>query len=221
MNLDRRGFTLLEMLVVLVIFALVSLLLFTLLSQVLQIRARLTDQLAAIRQEAVKETWFRESTRAVLADYTPTPNPYFFQSRPPQVFYGKADEFGGLTLMPLDESAGQPMSFAWLLRREQGWTLLLYRTASQQEWEVLRWPGHVGLFQYLDKDKNWHDQWPPPVSAAEKNNIFSQVKPPPQLPEAIVLHGSKQHQPFTWLVAIPGDKENPWDPRMFGDEHLF
>ncbi len=132
----QRGFTLLEMLVVLVLVALISTLLLEGISHVLLLRERLLG--------------VRSSVAGLLPDYPTAQSNLLFQARSPQVFEGQSDALSGLTLAALDANGGVPTRFSWRLLR-----------ANQEYWAVMGWPGEQGEFRYQDKAGKWHEQWPP------------------------------------------------------------
>lgn len=188
-----RGFTLLEVLVVLVLVGLISMLLFELLDHMLNLRLRFSEHSAELRQNGVKARWFRDSTRAL--------HPASTDTEPDAVFRGDADDFSGLTLVSLEADAGVPMRFGWELRRVAGGTELFYRPEQGDAMFILRWTGEGGGFQYLDQTLTWREQWPPP-----SDDAFALLLQHPQLPVAIALQGIRRGKPFLWLVDIPGRK---------------
>jgi prepilin-type N-terminal cleavage/methylation domain-containing protein len=180
-----KGFTLLEVLVVLVIVTLLMTFLFQALSHVATVRIHILRQLNTFQQGAIQEFWFRHSTAGLIADY-----PDIEQS---QAFKGSDKRFSGLTTAALNADAGVPNRFAWAIIEEKGQNVLQYQTGSET-WSVLYWQGGgygVG-FQYLDEKGKWHDAWPPQQFGVE----------PPQLPEAILLTAQRGRHPVTWLIKM-------------------
>ncbi len=213
----QTAFTLLEMLVVLVIISMVTLLLMQSLQYVLDLRVRFVQQLDDMQQGALRAYWFRSSTSALLPDYNPVPG--IAQNRPLQLFKGTETGFSGLTLAGLEAPAGVPTAFAWQLTYEEGQTWLEYHTEQGQIWRILSWAGRHGHFAYLNAQGEWRNEWmqQQPFSFSSLSQGFSPKKPPPQLPEAIALHGTKRAQPFTWVVRIAGNKDDPYDYRTLFD----
>ncbi len=198
----QRAFTLLEMLVVLVLVSMVTLLLMQGLSYVLNLRVRFVQQLEDLQQGALKAYWFRSSTAALLPDFRPLPK--ITQNRPAQIFQGTDVRFSGLTLAGLEAEPGVPTAFAWELTYADGMTQLQYHSEHEQTWTLLSWNGRRGGFEYLDAQGAWHSAWPP--------HLFTQ-ETGAQLPEAIALNGVLRSQPFTWIVRVTGNKNDPYDYR--------
>ncbi|MDM8545824.1 PulJ/GspJ family protein [Candidatus Venteria ishoeyi] len=212
---NNRGFTLLEMLVVLVITSLVSMLLFHSLSYVLNLRTRFFEQLEGLQTGTMQQYWFRSSTAAIIPDYEKTP--HVFQMHDAMIFQGNEQGFSGLTLAALDQESGIPTQFGWILAQDSGIYTLTYSPQSKvtaygvatdkpASWPILRWEGETASFpvgfRYLHMDGSWQETWPPPS-----------VKAVNQLPEAILFNGYYQQQPLTWIVRIDGSKTTPQDVR--------
>lgn len=191
-----QGFTLLELLVVLIITTLTTLLLFQGLGFVMQLREQLLNQFEEAHRGQIQEHWFRSSTAAIVPAYEDIPNP--------AIFKGEANQFKGLTIAGLDADHGVPVEFAWELNTENDVTTLIYRNAQKQGWAVLSWRGDLGKFNYLANDGQWHEQWPP-------NNFGVQ---PPQLPRAILFIGKRRETPMTWIVSIHGRERPKLDLRQ-------
>jgi len=191
-----QGFTLLELLVVLVITTLTTMLLFQGLGFVMQLREQLLNQFDEAHRGQIQEHWFRNSTESLVPAYEDIPNAVIFK--------GEANKFSGLTIAGLDADRGVPVEFAWELITENDNTTLVYRNAQKQGWAVLHWRGEAGKFSYLANDGQWQDQWPP-------NNFGIQ---PPQLPRAILFMGKRRETPMTWIVSIHGRERPKLDLRQ-------
>jgi len=191
----QRGFTLLEMLVVLVIITLVITLLFQSLAYMVALRSRFLGQLEAVQTGALQEYWFRTSTAGLLADHE--------DIEKPRLFKGQAMRFAGLTLAGLDAMPGVPVPFAWELAEEGQNSVLRYLPASGQAWEVARWSGKAEGFAYLGDEGKWHSQWPP-TSGLE----------PPQLPVAVSLSAQRRQGAFTWVIKLVDLREPRPDFRL-------
>lgn len=179
---NLHGFTLLEMLVVLVLVSLISTLLLQSLSYILQLRSRLLVHLDDLQYGAVQEAWFRSTTAGIITDYYDGKN----------IFQGTEREFSGLTLNPLEANTGALSPFAWQLQSEGGKTVLRYRKSDGEYWEVASWSGERGTFRYMDTQGKWYTQWPPP--------FFSQT--PPQIPNFILLEAHRRQTAMTWMVQL-------------------
>ena len=199
-----KGFTLLEMLVVLVITALLGTLLLYGITHVLQIRGRLLEHLHAGQRGMLPEHWFRSTVQGLIPDYPPTAHPDFFQAAEPKVFYGKPRTLGGLTLAALDGAGGVPLPFVWKLTESAGRTRLEYENSRGEIWPVLEWEGDAGRFEYLDPERKRHPEWPPKLGEAQA-----------QLPAAVLCYGrTRRGQVFVWLSVIAGRKDPNTDYRL-------
>jgi len=179
--LRLRGFTLLEMLVVLVLVAFISTLILQGFAFIFQLRSRFLLQLDDLQRGTIQEHWFRSSTGAIVTDYLEGEH----------IFKGEEREFSGLTLAALDAMLGVPTPFAWQLKYKDGNMLLLYQNAKGEYWEVARWVNDKGYFRYMAKNGKWYEQWPPKFGVS-----------PPQIPHAIFLFGYRRQTPITWIVKL-------------------
>jgi len=176
-----RGFTLLEMLVVLVLVGLISTLLLQGFSSVLHLRTGFLAQLEAAQRGTLQEHWFRSTITAILTDYR----------NGEHIFKGEERQLSGLTIAALDQMTGMPSPFAWQLKYAGGTTTLLYQNHKSEYWEIARWLGDQGRFRYMAVDGQWHTQWPPSFGLE-----------PAQIPRAILLEGQRRQTPFTWIVKL-------------------
>lgn len=186
------GFTLLEMLVVLVLVSFISLLLMQGLSFVLQLRTQFVNQIDDLQQGALQEYWFRSTTRSLFPARKETA----------YVFKGEKTAFSGLTTASLHEPIGMPTAFKWELQPQNDKTILYYYpdwvNQPQEKWQVMEWFGNEGQFQYRDINGTWSDSWPP--------GKFDFVT---QLPEAILFTAKRRQHQLQWLVSIIGIKDAP------------
>lgn len=182
-----RGFTLLEMLVVLVLTGMISSILMQGLSQVFRLQTHFGKELFNTQQGEMYTDWFRQSINSVMPDYVDGKNR----------FKGEARELSGLTLAPLDGATDALTPFAWHLKftPEAGQTQLLYGEGDADA-EVLAWPGNSGRFIYYDAAGEAHDTWPPPFGKW------------PQLPRTIYLDNQNKNEPRV-IVAVPKSLESP------------
>ena len=172
-----EGFTLVEVLVVLVITALVSTLLFQSLAQVYRLQGRFGEQLAQSQGGAMHADWYRQLIQGLRTDY----------AEGKQRFSGQARKLEGLSSMPLTPSGGAPQWISLEIVEAE----LLY-VAGDQRTTLMRWPA-IGPaeFAYLDEAGVEQPQWPPAFG-----------KPGPQLPAAVLLKFPRD-QGRTLLVAVP------------------
>jgi len=188
----KAGFTLLEMLVVLVLVGLMSTLLLQGFSYVLHLRTRFLIHLEDAQQGALKEYWFRSTVAGILADYKDGEH----------IFQGNERQLSGLTIASLDNVAGMPAAFVWQLHSANDMTTLRYQNSQGEFWEIARWQGNQGRFRYRAVDGKWYERWPPKLGME-----------PPQLPRLIVLEGIRRQTPFTWVVKMIEHDYSRWDVR--------
>lgn len=184
-----RGFTLLEMLVVLLITSMVTGLLMNGLLQVFRLQERFGAETFNTQQGAMQTAWFRQTVNGLTPDYADGKN----------LFHGETRALQGLTLAPLNLAEGTLAPFAWRLRFDsaRGETLLLHGT-DQAPTEILSWPGNTGRFEFLDAEGAAHDSWPPFLGKW------------PQMPSAIRLTGGDSSAAKV-IIAVP---KGPLAPAM-------
>lgn len=192
MFFKKTGFTLLEVLVVLVIVSLISGLLFQGLLYVLHLRSQALVQLSDLQQGRLQEAWFRTTLEAIITDYEDGKNR----------FQGNSHEFSGLTMASLDNIIGVPVTFAWQIQNKDGRNTLRYRNSRGEYWDILSWSDErLAEFRYMAEDGEWHSQWPPPSGL----KVI-------QLP-SIILFSAKRHLfPITWIVKLPGYRFDRFKP---------
>jgi len=182
----ERGFTLMEMLVVMLLTAMITGVLLQGLQQVMQLQQRFGAELYNTQQGAMLKHWFRRSINGVLADYVDGSHP----------FRGEETRMSGLTLASLTAEEGLLLPFVWRLRfdPQQALTQLTYGEDATQV--ILAWPGKSGRFRYFDDKGEGHETWPPPLGKW------------PQLPSAIKLEyesaGERQS-----IIAVPQTLGDP------------
>ncbi len=191
-----RGFTLVEMLVVLVLTSLAAGLLMEASTHVLGLQQRLNGQLERLRGPALSADWLRQVVQGLQPDYHDGAHR----------FTGTARGFAGLTTNALSGAYGGLEPFAVVLRHDAATdtTTLRYAPgagpgavaarladALPQEGAVtlMRWPGNAQRLRYWDERGAAHEDWPPPLG---------QWRP---LPSAITLEGDADGAGAPWLVV--------------------
>jgi general secretion pathway protein J len=185
----RSGFTLLEVLVVLVIVGLVSAMLFEALVRLNDVRGRLGPFLSMSEREGLMNGWFRNAVNGLVPD----------KLLGPHAFAGDARHFSGLTLAPFDDDPGGPTPCKWELIYDvnNDRTTLHYTGYDDKVEELRSWRGSKIEFAYLKPDLTWSDAWPPGFQHAK------------ELPMAIRLYSADEG---TVVVAsIRGEKDPPPD----------
>ena len=194
----QRGFTLIEMLVVLVLTALVVAIAFDGLGRVADLRVRLARHLDGALDETIVGSWFRTSIAALQPDLVGAPD----------AFRGNATEMNGLTLKPIDLPAGAATAFAWRLQAEaaSGTTRLAYRGSDGTWREIAAWSGAGARFLYAGPDGEWRSEWPPPLSGlgAPLGQVVQRLQP--QLPLFVRLDGGTGTQTRSISASVLGTR---------------
>lgn len=191
----HSGFTLVEILVVLVIVGLVSSILLQALDQVYRLQGRFGWQLAQSQQGAMYADWFRQVVQGLQTDYPDGK----------EKFKGDETQFEGVTTSPLSTNYGAPTMIALSLQfdRAENLTRLRY-TERDRKTELYAWRGKkAGRFIYIDQTGERHENWPPPFGVW------------PQLPNTILLQSQRDGEPQL-LAAVPRGslepKAKPFNP---------
>lgn len=181
-----RGFTLLEMLVVMLIAGMALALTTQALGQYQRAHARALASERSGRELRLTEAWFSDAVRGLYPAGTDTGSRQqlaFGKTSETAPFKGDADRFSGTTLGPVFAGQGVPVDQTWrLVAGPDGMPQL--RLEEERKTVDLPLPRAVSAkFEYMDAGGKWHPQWPPRLGQW------------PQLPDAIALS----------LVPLPGD----------------
>lgn len=193
MNAQARGYTLLEVLVVLVITGLVSTVLMQALSQVYGLQQRFGVQLLRSETGAMQADWYRQVVQSLQPELPDSPDRLRGQER----------ELRGLATDPfaVDQGSPRPVELALRFDDRSGLTRLQMRMDGR-EVALAAWPDIThSAFIYVDAKGGAHAQWPPPLGAW------------PALPASVQLRlKSARHE--TLVVAVP---RTTLKPRAQGD----
>ena len=184
------GFSILEVLVVLIIVGLVASSLFEAMTRLNDVRGRLSPFLAESERIGLMNSWFRSAINDIVPD----------QEYGKNIFKGAPRSFSGLTLAPLAGDPGAPSPFQWDLVYDSlhDRTVLRYTGYDKKPIEVRGWHGDKTAFAYLAPDLSWSETWPPGILKTK------------QLPMAIRLYTPEEGT--TIVAAIRGEKDMPPDP---------
>lgn len=190
-----RGFSLIEVLVVLLIIAMVVTVLASGLSRIFSLRSRLIPYLDHVEDVGMLTDWVRHSVNGLVPDYDDGTHK----------FSGSATGFSGLTIRSLDQRVGEPVPFSWeLVNDQQGHTILRYHEANGATIDVATWMG-PGAFAYQGSDHQWSDSWPPPSSDFTLDDtVGNATLVPPQLPALIRLSGKLAGHDWVVIAAPHG-----------------
>lgn len=185
------GFTLLEILVVLVLTSLVTGILLQGLQQVFRLQRHFGTEMFHAQHEAMRINWLRNSINGIMPDYDDG------KSR----FKGESRRMSGQTTMPLDSPDGALVPFVWRMEFDpRAGEMALFASERTEVQPILTWPGNDGRFLYVDDKGISHESWPP---------FSGKVA---QVPQTIVLEmgatgtGRK-------IVSVPRGPDVPW-PRQ-------
>ncbi len=196
MNHYQQGFTLLEILVVLILVSLLSTFLLQGISFMARAHIAISDQLVNLQQGKLQEAWFRQSVAATVVQLEEDKTqPLFFRQ---DAFKGSKQTFSGLTLAPLNGQPGILSRYGWQLRADADRTFLEYQSVDKKVISVAWWHADFGQFKYLDQEHQWHNQWPPAIA-----------KDHAQLPEGIVLLFKRKNNPVSWFQELQTQKTPP------------
>lgn len=180
------GFTLLEMLVTLVLFSLVSVLLW----QAMAWMARIEDSLAEARAFSTQQALRLEWVRGVIGGAVSGPR------GDPRKYQGEAQRILAYTVAsPWPEIAG-PLWLELKLERIEGEQRLVAESPGRSPMQLLAWEGQ-GAFAFLDRDGKWREEWPAKGAASEDEDGLMGV-----LPQAVKLAGLPEGE---MVVAIQAD----------------
>lgn len=195
---SEHGFTLLEMMVVLVIVSLISVLLMQGFSFVMGLQERIRIQLVTVQNVELKEQWFRLVTRAIIREDTAQ------EDR----FQGDNTQFSGTTLQPLHNTLGVPTQVQWRIEYDGENTSLFYSEADEEPIKIISWRGREQSFQYLDDQGVFHDEWPPEdaLTPAAFSNSSNNAQSLP-LPNGILLADEQGESGYFWYVSISDNSE--------------
>lgn len=190
------GFTLLEILVVLLLSTMIGGLLLQGMEQVYRLQRQLGQETFNSGEGEMLASMFRESIRGLSTDYSEGKNR----------LKGDARQLSAISTNALSTELGAPAPISWRLLYDSntGQTSLRYGKDEQSP-VIFSWPGKEGKFIYLDTKMQRHETWPPPTGLW------------PQLPAVIILETSRNGAPWS-IIAAPAA---PQIPRTSRTQHLF
>lgn len=145
----QHGFTLIEMLVVMIIVAMVVTLVVQGFGYSLGLYQRVVKTQSNAYQHAFAYRWFTTTIQSQVA------------MRPKdRGLEGNQYQFSTYTYSPLVGVSGLKTRIVWELETKGDNLVLGYREGTQH-FTVNTWVGAKGQFQYMDMEKNWLDLWVP------------------------------------------------------------
>lgn len=149
----QAGFTLLEVIVVLVITSIITTILMQGLSVTLNTKLRFESALTRIEEKSLQRNVISTPLTGLIPDY----------SDGDALFRGSRQQIRGLTLTALQGAIGAPTKFQMTLDYDISGnaTSLIYAELGYDPVQLARWQGDEGEFLYRGRDGNWLDAWPP------------------------------------------------------------
>lgn len=183
---SNRGFTLLEVIVVLMISGLIAAILMQGLSIMLETRLRVSGTIDNLEQAGIQTSIVTTPIRGLLPDYLDGPD----------VFVGDKKRIRGLTLSPLQGTAGAPTGFGMILDYDivDDMTSLTYYERGYDPLIIAQWPGQQGEFSYRGRAGDWAETWPP-----QRDGIK-------QTPRSVMLATGLQDTAYVIRVMAPHDR---------------
>lgn len=182
----NRGFTLLEVLVVLMLLAIVSGALFEGLSFTLRIRQGLLAQMDRQRSGVLQSFWIR----SVISGTQPVSLPRKGN------FVGKSSSISGTSNGTLGGIPGAPGIYSLELKKENNVLALWYSDQYGSRFPLGQWEGGEGKFIFVSQFKTFN-QWPP-------KSLINEYK---QIPDSIILQIVQAGQGHSWVSALSGRRE--------------
>lgn len=189
---NMKGFTLLEMMVVLVLVSLITVLLMQGFSFVVGLQERIRNQLVLIQELELREQWFRivvrSHHRGRAVDQAP--------------FIGEPNEMSGLVLQALVGGTGMPTKVTWRLERQGLESVLSYQEAELEPVRIMAWSDEAPEFRFLDASGTLNEYWPP---RTEGNSLPFNLNQNPNiagLPKGVALLDTSGQGKLFWYVSI-------------------
>jgi prepilin-type N-terminal cleavage/methylation domain-containing protein len=156
---SSAGFTLFEVLVVIVITSLIGAVLMQGFSALLATRLSVAGAIGNLQEAVLSQNIVVDPLRGLIPDYEDNAN----------VFRGQPRSLSGQTLRPLLAPAGAPAAFKMTLDYDanRNLTVLIYEELGRAKAEIASWAGNTGTFRYRDLNGSWLSAWPPPTSTSQ------------------------------------------------------
>jgi general secretion pathway protein J len=194
----NAGFTLLEVIVVLVITSLISVVLIQGLGLVLGVRTRVAANILDLDLIVLHRNLVLEPLRGTVPDY---PNHPF-------KFSGSGQRVRALTVRALEERVGTPTGYTMTLDYDsgRGETVVMYEEDGHEPIELMSWKGNSGAFSYRDRGGDWLEKWPTGAPASQTPWVI-RLEPGDQATPTLVasLAGTHKRQ----LRMMDGAVEDP------------
>ena len=183
--MTQRGFTLLEVLVVLIIASLISVVLMQGLFLVLNLRDNLGDNLLDLDQTSLERSRALQPLEGLLPDFNDGQNQ----------FKGTASTISGLTNKPLLRREGLPTPFSLSIKYDErrGLSTLVYQEVEDPAVVLTSWEGKGSRFRYIGNPGLWSESWPEESMVKPLGIIGELISS--QLPELILIDPNSNDMP--------------------------
>jgi prepilin-type N-terminal cleavage/methylation domain-containing protein len=169
---NHRGFTLLEVIVVLIIASMIAAVLLQGLSLILTVRTTFAQKLFGLETAVLQRNLFLEPLRGLVPEYPEKPD----------IFVGSDRRLHGLTVRSIQNRPGAPVGFDMYFDYDVNTqeTTLMYQERGRDAIRLGSWPGNSGSFSYRDRTGDWLSAWPPAQPATDAS---TSLDPPPDAPQ--------------------------------------
>lgn len=146
-HVAQTGFTLIEVLVVLILMGLITGVLFQALERAYRLNERFGISLANVQQGQMATDWYRQSINGLFPDFADGAH----------LFQGKPQRLSGLSTNPISTEAGASTPITWELktRSVDNITELIHTEGSLQT-QIMSWRSTESNFIYLDEKGEPH-----------------------------------------------------------------
>jgi general secretion pathway protein J len=190
----QAGFTLVEVLVVMILVGMIVTVLFQGLSQAIRIRRSAGIETAQLGREAMRRAWYRQLVNGLVPD----------EEDGAARFQGGPSSFKGQSTNPIDIDTGAvlPVAVALEIDPSSDTTVLRVTTdavaGGREPIALLTLPGTNFSFAYVDQDASQSAVWPRRA-----------IDRPPQLPVAIRIVDDSNNQATELLTAAILGRRDP------------
>lgn len=192
----RRGFTLLEMLVTLVIVAMIATILGQALVQLARIERLLEGGQLRSATASLRAEWVRDALAALLPGSTEATRMHGSERE----LSGMSSDVPQMPVLGVAPLRLRLVSGAGATRLE----MLPEGDPAPAAVVLLQWPGAQGRFRYLDAQGQWHDHWPmefADVPLGTMTTADATAAAATALPRAIGLETGAEGP--GWILAVP------------------
>ncbi len=200
---NARGFTLLEVITVLMIASLLSVVLMQGLSLVLNLRTSLGVFLFDLDKKLLARNRILEPLRGIVPDFNDGTH----------IFRGTSQQISGLTINPLFARPGRPTPFTISLSVEprEDIASVFYTEQDSEPILIASIPTEAVRFRFLGASGLWSEVWPNLNEPVELGAIVG-VARVIQIPKVIVLELNSQAEPDIAVALLAKPERPPRDP---------